>query len=360
MKDLKLGSVGHGGVEQTRTRLDNDGFTAARGRDVKGYDEVKTYIAGLKHNVTLRVKHGSGTGELSLGKESGVARLFKGDRSELTATTLAKTVEKRFGSAAREKFMQSLTDADGNVDLRRDKVLAAFGDVEKMLGLDKRIGAFEHRELPAKTGEAAVKTFVDYYPTRVVEGKGKERDGMLLSGAFFGDIVDRGTAIYENGVLKIKRGLTDRTPDQNFEALKTYFTEQLGIDPNDKTKMQNAMNNVLNFFEQNCYIGAAGEASDKLGFPAGGNEMEFEGTISFDGTNLQMVRSMQTEMKEIVIDGTKFYDRLTGWRYQAEDRFSLPLASTFVPNKEFKPETMFDASRVESVERGQRTVTIES
>lgn len=362
MSDLKLGIAGQGSIAATRAQMEDRSPEAARGKAIKGYDEVKTYISGLRQDVTLRVKYGSGTGEMALGKESRTARFFKGDRSELTAETLAKTVEKRFGAVAGEKFKAVLQDADGNLDLHRDKVLSAFREVETMMGLGNRVGAFERRDFPVKTGEAAVKTFVDHYPSRYQEGQGIPKDGMLLSGRFYGDIVRRGHAVYENGVLNVGRGLQGRTEEQNFEALKSYFSNELGIDPNDKVKMQNAMNNVLNFFEQNCYNTAAGEASDRLNFYSGAHEIEFEGTISFDGTDLQMKRSVRTELKEIVVlprGGGGAYDRLTGWRYQAEDGFRIPLEATFVPNAEFKPEAMVDASRMEFVERGQRTVTIE-
>ncbi len=359
MKDLKLGSAGLGSIAATRAHLEERRPVAAQGKEIKGYDQVKAYISGLRHDVTLRVKHGSGTGEMALGKQSAMARFFKGDRSELTAATLSNTVEQRFGGVARDTFMAALRDADGNLDLHRDKVLSAFRQVEEKMGLGNRVGAFEHRAFPVKTGEAAVKTFVDHYPSRHQEGQGVASDGMLLSGRFFGDIVQRGHAYYENGVLNVGRGLQGRTEEQNLQTLKRYFSEGLGIDPNDKTRMQNAMNNILNFFEQNCYITAAGEACDRMGFYSGAHEIEFEGTISFDGKDLQMKRSVRTELKELVLQGSQPYDRLTGWRYQAEDSFRMPLESAFVANADFKPESMVDASRTEFVERGQRTVSVD-
>ena len=361
MKDLKLGSAGMGSLAATRAEMEGhiNGRDAARGnRESKGYEEVKSYLSGLRQNVTVRVKHGSGTDELALGKQSRMARLFKGDRSELTAATLTKVVTDRFGYVAGQKFLESLQNGEGRLDLHRDKVLSAFGEIETMMGTDKLKGALQKHDFGTLRGADAIEAFKRGYPK---PDAGTEHDGMKLSTRFFGDIVARGRVDYDGGVLKIRRNLEDYDPNINFMTLKRFFTEKLGIAPENKEQMQNAMNNVLCFFEQSTYITAAGEACNRLGFPSGvqDDDISFQGTIAVEGTDVVMKRDIRSDLKEFVVEGTRFFARETGWRYQAEDQFRLPLQSTFVPHSEFKLDALVDAHRVEYAERGQREVMID-
>jgi hypothetical protein len=361
MKDLKLGSSGMGSLAATRERMEgrvNDPNAARGDRAAKGYDEVKSYLSGLRQNVTVRVKHGSGTGELALGKQSGMARLFKGDRSDLTAATLAKAVTDRFGYVAGQKFLASLRNGEGRLDLHRDNVLAAFRGIETMMGVDKLTGALQKHDFGTLRGDDAIKAFERGYPNR---STGTEWDGMKLSSRFFGDIVNRGRVDYEGGVLRIRRDLEDYDPNINFMTLKRFFTEKLGIALEDKDRMQNAMNNVLCFFEQTSYTSPAEDAHLRLGLNPGFQDKDtnFEGTISFDGTDLVMKRDIRVDLTEVAFEGHKPVYRETGWRYQAEDRFRLPLQSACVPHSEFKLDALVDAYRVEYAERGQRTVAID-
>jgi hypothetical protein len=360
MKDLKLGITGSGSIIATQEQMENRlKMVEARGNPdaTKAYDEVKTFLSGMQKNVTVRVKHGSGTGELALGKQSGIARLFKGDRSELTAKTLHKTVAERFGRVAGDKFDAALRDNEGRLDLHRDKVLAAFRQVESEMGVDKLTGAFQRHDFGTLQNGQAIAAFKRGYPK---PNDSVERDGMKLSARFFGDIVTRGRVDYEDGALSIRRNLEDYDPEINFITLKRFFMEKLGIAPEDKERMQNAMNNVLCFFEQSTYITASGEACDRLGFPSGvyNDDLYFRGVISVEGTDLVMKRDIRAELKEMVLQGTGFFARETGWRYQAEDQFRLPMQSTYVPHAEFKLDALVDARRVEYAERGQREVAV--
>ena len=354
--DLRLGLRSQGSMQTTLDQARERTLDSAEGQRAKGYDEVKAYIGTLGANATLRVKHGSGEGELALGKQNLAARLFKGDRSELTAHTLANVVKKRFGAVAQSDFLARLTQANGRFDVSRDAVLAALAGVEEKMGLSNLRGEFERRPVPDLTGETAVKVFSEDYPSRMKSGQGIAEDGLDLSGRFHGDIVLRGHARVENGVLHVGRGLEGSTPEQNLAELKKFFSEQLGIDSNDTTQMSNAMNNVLNFFDQNCYISAAGRAADSLKFNSGDHDIKFEGTLKLDGANLSITRSISTNLKEAVVESGGLFDRESGWRYQAEDSFKLPLANALVPNTEFKPESMTEARRTQNLEKGQRQV----
>lgn len=360
MADFKLGASGRRGVDATLNEIKNNGLPTREGEQAKPYEEVKAYIGTLRDNATLRVKHGSTAGELALGKETKTARLFKGDRSELTANTLASIVQKRFGQLAANTFLERLQTREGGFDVSRANVLGAFAEVEKLAGMDRLKGDFERRNLPSKTGADAVDTFVSHYPSRLEEGKGKALDGLALSGRFFGDIIERGNARFEHGILRVGRGLDGSTPEKNAEELKRFFAEGLGIDPEDKKKTQNAMNNLLNFFDQNCYITATAEAATAIGLTPGSSRIAFEGTVKLEGSELSIRRNITADVKEMVLVGSGMLDRETGWRYQAEDHFRLPLAETFVSNMDFRPEAMTDASRVESLERGQRAVSIDA
>jgi hypothetical protein len=362
MKDLKLGNMGMGSVAATRKHMQNRVEEGERkvDRESKGYAELKSYVSALKKNVTVRVKHGSGTGELALGKQSGVARLFKGDRSDLTAATLAKIVGDRFGVKAGQEFLGYLKVGDDRFDLHRDKVLLAFSQFETLMGLDKLTGRLEMRDLGTLEGKPAIEAFDSGYPNRSL---GTERDGMKLSSSFYGDIVNRGRVDIENGVLTIRPGLQGRSQEDNFTTLKGFFTEKLGIPAEDKERMQNAMNNVLCFFEQNTHNVAVGDACLQLGFiPAvSEDDIQFEGTIAFNGTDLVMKREIRADLKErVFMPGGGAITKETGWRYEAADKFRLPLESALVPHADFKLDALVDARRAERAERGQRQVVLEA
>ncbi len=308
--------------------------------------------------MTVRVKHGSGTGELALGKQSGIARLFKGDRSELTAMTLSKMVAERFGVSAGLNFEGALRDNEGRFDLHRDKVLAAFRQVESMLRVDNLTGVFQRHDFGTLQDDQAIAAFKRAYPK---PDASMELDGMKLSARFYGDIVPRSRVDYEGGALTIRRNIEDYDPQINFITLKRFFMEKLGIAPEDKERMQNAMNNVLCFFEQTTYLTAADEACVRLGFLAGlqNDLIHFRGVISVEGTDLVMKRDIRSDLKEGLLDQKgRLLLRETGWRYQAEDQFRVPMQSIYVPHAEFKLDALVDARRVEYAERGQREVAV--
>jgi hypothetical protein len=358
MKDLKLGITGSGSNIATLEHMKKEFHRVkAPGRpdDTKAYDELKTFLSGIQKNVTVRVKHGSGTGELALGKQSGIARLFKGDRSELTAMTLSKMVAERFGVSAGLHFENALRDNEGRFDLHRDKVLAAFRQVESMLRVDNLTGVFQRHDFGTLQDDQAIAAFKRGYPK---PDASVELDGMKLSARFYGDIVPRSRVDYEGGALTIRRNIEDYNPQINFITLKRFFMEKLGIAPEDKERMQNAMNNVLCFFEQNTYFGAANEACVRLGFDPGLEDdlVHFRGVISVEGTDLVMKRDIRADLKELIHE--KFLKIETGWRYQAEDHFRVPMQSIYVPHAEFKLDALVDARRVEYAERGQREVAV--
>ena len=227
-----------------------------------------------------------------------------------------------------------------------------------MMGADKLTGAFQRHDFGILRGADAIKAFEESYPKRDCS---IDHDGMKFSRNFYGDIVPRCRVDYEGGVLTIRPGIKDYDPNINYMTLKRFFTERLGIALEDKERMQNAMNNVLCFFEQNSYIYPASTACQRLGFNAGvqSDDIHFEGTIAVDGADLVMKRDIRADLKEFVVNGNQFFARETGWRYQAEDQFRLPLQSAFVPHPEFKLDALVDAHRVEYAERGQRTVAID-
>lgn len=116
MADLRLGGFGQGSTQTTLDRLNEHSFSgiSQEGTKAQGYQELKAYVSQLGANATLRVKNSNSRSELALGKQGFFARLFKGDRSELTANTIARLVQENLSLPGADNFLNLLRNENGN------------------------------------------------------------------------------------------------------------------------------------------------------------------------------------------------------------------------------------------------------
>jgi hypothetical protein len=374
MADLRLGGFGQGSTQTTLDRLNEHSFSgiSQEGTKAQGYQELKAYVSQLGANATLRVKNSNSRSELALGKQGFFARLFKGDRSELTANTIARLVQENLSLPGADNFLNLLRNENGDgYDVSRDRLLAAFTQIESMKGLDNLVAPFERRAMPGLMGAAAAERFKAEYPSQIDATSAPSNpiaEGIRLNSKIYGDVMNRGTVRFdaESGRLFIDNKFTKATHDDGSFAVENarqavrFFTDVLRLDPSDKKDqrvIQNAMNNVLSFFTQTNYIEAARVGGKEIGaVEVAAHRIDFAGSISARDGMISIERETNAQLVNWDTQNG-ILNKETGWRYRAVDSFGLPLDYvSLAPHKDFDAGSVEDASRVQFLEKGQRRV----
>ncbi len=355
---IKLGGIGSGDVAATMNAVQDRGLRNAADQKANNFDQIKSYVSGLPGDAVLRVKYGSTTGELSLGKEGWWARTFKGERNELTTAVLKSAVEAKFGAGLASVFENKITMNGEGYKLTKADIAAAFSEIEQLAGRGNETGAFERKLIPDTTPEQTKADFVRYCPSKA-EILTDVGDYSLHRGVV-GDIINRGTVTLDNGMLKISRGRTDdHSVDTNLENILQFFEQKLGIDRNDKAQMNNTISNVLMFFDQNSYISPLGEGvQSQLGKNMGENNPRFTVTLTVADGKIHARRDAFVDnVSELVISRDGPYESKTGWRFTAGHSFDIPVDKALQSHTDFQPTDIENAARTEYFERGQREVS---